>query len=90
MDEKDQRLRRGIANALGIHRTTIDHYLSILERLFLVRRLPAWHRHSAKRLVKAPKLYLIDSGLILYAGPDSLPVGDPLLLAVPLSKVWKF
>ncbi len=53
----------GIANALGIHRTTIDHYLSILERLFLVRRLSAWHRNSAKRLVKAPKLHLIDSGL---------------------------
>lgn len=53
----------GIANALGIHRTTIDHYLSILERLFLVRRLPAWHRNSAKRLVKTPKIHLIDSGL---------------------------
>ena len=178
----------GIANALGIHRTTIDHYLSILERLFLVRRLPAWHRNSAKRLVKAPKLHLIDSGLaatladlqandwtdgrekmghllesfvvqqliaqagwtdpdlrffhyrdkdkvevdlvitkgcktwglevkasktvtnkdgrglarlaeqcgrdfqgglILHAGSDSLPMGDPLLIAVPLNKVWR-
>ncbi len=35
----------------------------MLERLFLVRRLPAWHRNPAKRLVKTPKIHLLDSGL---------------------------
>ena len=53
----------GIGNALGIHRTTVDHYLSILERLFLIRRLPAWHKNSARRLIKTPKIHLIDSGI---------------------------
>lgn len=53
-----------LANELQLRRETVDKYLTILERLFLVRRLPAWHQNQAKRLVKAPKLHLIDSGLI--------------------------
>ena len=52
-----------LANILGLHRETVDHYIAVLERLFLVRRLPAWNRNPAKRLVKAPKVHLIDSGL---------------------------
>ena len=52
-----------LANDLGLHRDTVDHYLAVLERLFLVRRLPAWHRNTAKRLVKSPKVHLLDSGL---------------------------
>jgi hypothetical protein len=52
-----------LATELGIGRDTTEKYLSILERLFLVRRLPAWHRNQAKRLVKAPKVHVIDSGL---------------------------
>jgi len=52
-----------LSKELGLFRDTVEHYLTILERLFLVRRLPAWHRNSAKRLIKAPKLHLIDSGL---------------------------
>jgi predicted AAA+ superfamily ATPase len=53
----------GLAQELGLYRTTVEQYLLLLERLFLVRRLPAWHRNAAKRLVKAPKIHLIDSGL---------------------------
>lgn len=52
-----------LANSLGLHRATVEHYIAVLERLFLVRRLPAWHRNLAKRLVKTPKIYLLDSGL---------------------------
>jgi predicted AAA+ superfamily ATPase len=37
--------------------------LAALERLFLIRRLPAWHCNTAKRLIKAPKVHLLDSGL---------------------------
>jgi len=48
---------------LGLYRDTVDHYISILERLFLIRRLPAWHRNTAKRLIKAPKVHMVDSGL---------------------------
>ncbi|ERT13847.1 hypothetical protein O185_06605 [Photorhabdus temperata J3] len=35
----------------------------VLERLFLVRCLPAWHKNQAKRLIKAPKVHIVDSGL---------------------------
>ena len=52
-----------LAGILGLHRETVDHYIAVLERLFLVRRLPAWNRNPAKRLVKAPKVHLLDSGL---------------------------
>lgn len=52
-----------LAQDLGLYRSTVEQYLLILERLFLIRRLPAWHSNSAKRLIKAPKIHLIDSGL---------------------------
>lgn len=52
-----------LSNELGIDRATVEKYLSVLERLFLIRRLPAWHRNNAKRLIKAPKVHVIDSGL---------------------------
>jgi uncharacterized protein len=51
------------AKHLRIRRETVENYLSALERLFLVRRVPAWHPNEARRLVKAPKIHLIDSGL---------------------------
>jgi hypothetical protein len=53
----------GLAQDLGLHRVTVDHYVSLLERLFLVRRLPAWHRSVTGRLVKAPKIHVVDCGL---------------------------
>lgn len=52
-----------IATDLKMRRETTDKYISILEHLFLVYRLPAWHNNHAKRLIKAPKLHLVDSGL---------------------------
>ena len=48
---------------LGMRRETVDQYLGVLERLFLLRRLPAWHRNETKRLIKMPKIHLADSGL---------------------------
>ncbi|WP_353956998.1 ATP-binding protein [uncultured Idiomarina sp.] len=55
-----------IATDLKMRRETAEKYISILEHLFLVYRLPAWHSNQAKRLVKAPKLHLIDSGLAAF------------------------
>ncbi len=57
-----------LSNALGHTRATIDRYLAVLERLFLIRRLPAWHSNRSKRLVKTPKLHFVDSGLAATLG----------------------
>lgn len=47
----------------GLHRETIEHYIAVLERIFLVRRLPAWHSNASRRLLKSPKIHFLDSGL---------------------------
>ncbi len=52
-----------LGNDLDMARATVDQYLAVLQRLFLVRLLPAWHRNRAKRLIKSPKVHLMDSGL---------------------------
>ena len=49
---------------LGIDSKTVDRWLTLLEHLFLIRRIPAWHRNELKRLVKAPKMQFLDSGLL--------------------------
>ena len=53
-----------LASSLGVDGKTVAHYLDLLVDLLLVRRLPAWHRNSGKRLVKSPKVYVRDSGLV--------------------------
>ncbi|MFH0920193.1 MAG: ATP-binding protein [Fibrobacterota bacterium] len=55
-----------LSNALGINYHTVDKYLSILEGAFLIRRLPSYHASLKKRLVKAPRLYLCDTGMLHY------------------------
>jgi uncharacterized protein len=52
-----------LSTDLGMRRETVEHYLSICERLFLIHRLPPWHRNPANRLIKAPKIHVLDSGL---------------------------
>lgn len=52
------------AAALGLSQPTVARYVDILEQSFLLRRLPPYFRNIGKRLVKAPKLYLRDTGLL--------------------------
>lgn len=53
----------GLGNDLDLRRETVEHYLAVCERLYLVRRLPPWHRNESSRLIKSPKVHLLDSGL---------------------------
>ena len=53
-----------MAGSLGIDGKTARRYLDLLEGLYLVRSVPAWSRNAGKRLVKAPKVYWRDSGLL--------------------------
>jgi len=52
-----------LARGLAVDGKTVAGYLDLLVDLLLVRRLPAWHSNAGKRLVKAPKVYVRDSGL---------------------------
>ena len=52
------------ARNLGVDAKTAASYLDLLADLLIVRRLPAWHANVGKRLVKSPKVYVRDSGLV--------------------------
>ena len=52
-----------LARSLALSVATIQGYLDFLENAFLIRRLAPYYVNSTKRLVKAPKLYLRDSGM---------------------------
>ena len=52
------------ARNLGVDVKTVNGYLDLLVDLLLVRRLPPWHSNIGKRLVKSPKVYVRDSGLV--------------------------
>jgi predicted AAA+ superfamily ATPase len=43
---------------------TVHRHLDMLGDLMLLRKLPPWHSKPGKRLVKSPKLYARDSGLL--------------------------
>lgn len=49
---------------LGLDDKTTRKYVTILEQLFLVRRVEPWFRNPLKRLIKTPKLHFLDSGLL--------------------------
>ena len=55
-----------LARALTLPQTTLKRYVALLETTFLLRRLPAWFANAGKRLVKAPKLMLVDTGLLAH------------------------
>ncbi len=52
------------AASLGVSQPTVRKYLDYLEHLLMVRQLQAWHENLGKRQVKAPKIYVRDSGLL--------------------------
>jgi predicted AAA+ superfamily ATPase len=55
-----------ISRLSGVKNTTTQRYISILEKVFLVYRNKPWHRTVDARLVKTPKAYLNDSGLLCH------------------------
>lgn len=53
-----------LAAKIGVARQTVMRHLSVLKQLYLFESLPAWHRNSIRRLIKAPKMQMVDSGLM--------------------------
>jgi len=53
-----------LARSLAVSGKNLASYIDLFVDLFLIRRLPPWHANTTKRLVKSPKIYLRDSGLL--------------------------
>ncbi|WP_332872040.1 ATP-binding protein [Pseudogemmobacter bohemicus] len=53
-----------LARALGVDGKTVASYLDLLVDLMLVRRLEPWHTNTGKRLVKSPRIYVRDTGIL--------------------------
>jgi len=65
-----------LGRSLGVSHHTVADYLDLLEGAFMIRRLQPFHSNVKKRLVKAPKVYLRDTGLLHFLaglrGPHEL------------------
>lgn len=55
-----------LSSSVGIPRSSLDRYLTLLEHAFLIHRLPAFHSNRIKQITKAPKLLLSDSALLAH------------------------
>lgn len=69
-----------LGNELGLAQPTVKRYLSLLEEVFLIKRIPAWSRNLRARTVSAPKVAMVDSGIAanlleLDAGALRQPMG---------------
>ena len=53
-----------LGGKLGLNRMTAGKYLTLLEQLFLVERIPAWHASEFRRMVKTPKMHVVDTGML--------------------------
>lgn len=76
-----------LASNLEVNAKTVSNYIDILTDLLLVRRLEPWHENVKKRLVKSPRCYIRDSGILhRLLGIDSY---DELLSNPVLGKSWE-
>ena len=75
------------AKSLGLTVPTIKTYISFLDNAFLVSLLPPWHANVKKRLVKSPKIYLRDSGMLHYL--SGIKTYDALLGNILLGNSWE-
>lgn len=57
---------QGISNELGVSTPTIQEWMNVLEISYVAFRLPPFFRNIGKRLVKTPKIYFYDVGLVCY------------------------
>ena len=76
-----------LARNMGIDAKTAQSYIDLLCALLLVRRLPPWHANLGKRLVKSPKVYIRDSGLV--HGLLDITSKEDLLSHMALGASWE-
>ncbi len=67
-----------LASDCGISHTTARHWVSILQAGFIIHLLPPHHANFSKRIIKSPKIYFLDTGLLCYLlrirEPGDIPV----------------
>ena len=67
-----------LASDCGISHTTARHWVSILQAGFIIQLLPPHHENFSKRIIKSPKIYFLDTGLLCYLlrirEPEDIPV----------------
>jgi uncharacterized protein len=66
-----------LAADCGVSANTAKHWVRVLEASYIIRLVQPWHERFGKRLVKMPKLYFLDTGLLC----QLLRIRDPLALA---------
>lgn len=76
-----------LASALGVASVTVSRYLDLMVDLLLVRRLEPWHGNIKKRLVKSPRTYVRDSGIV--HALLQIPNYESLLGNPILGKSWE-
>ena len=76
-----------LAKSLGVSNNSVVRYIELLDDLFLVHRLQPWYQNTKKRLIKAPKVYIRDSG-ILHALLN-IPTHDDLLSHPVIGTSWE-
>ncbi len=55
-----------IGNEAGVNQSTIKEWLSVLETSFIISRIQPHHNNLSKRIIKSPKIYFLDTGLLCY------------------------
>lgn len=74
---------------LGLNQVTLKRYLTLLETLYLLVRLPPWFENLGKRLARSPKLYLNDAGLLAHlAGVDEQALRHRPAYVGPLAETF--
>ena len=71
-----------LSSPFQVSRTTVGDYVELLERLFLIERVPPWHSNRLNRLVKTAKLHIGDTGIgcaLLGLNPSALAQDRALL-----------
>ncbi len=85
-----------LSREVGVDSKTIESWVSILEASYLVFRLRPWHANIGKRLVKRPKLYFWDTGLVCHLSGirstealESGPLGGPVFENLIVAEILK-
>ncbi len=85
-----------LANEIGVSVKTIQSWISVLEASYIIFLLPSYHKNLGKRIVKRPKMYFFDTGLVCYLTGiqdeeilNKGPLGGPIFENYIISEINK-